>query len=110
MQGSPRLYKKVYDILDCGPRHCFVVRGRSGHVLLAHNCTQATARDAFGEGILRLEKAGVPVLWHVHDEVICEIDPDVTQERVCSLLAQPPSWMPDLPVEAEAEISNHYKK
>lgn len=31
---------RVYDIVNCGPRNRFTVRGRSGEVFLAHNCLQ----------------------------------------------------------------------
>lgn len=78
--------------------------------LITENVVQATARDAFGEGIIRLEKAGYPVIWHVHDEVIAEVEPQTDIEDVNKILAQAPSWMPDLPVEAEGELSPHYKK
>jgi SNF2 family DNA or RNA helicase len=30
----------VYDIVNCGPRARFTVRGRNGEVFLAHNCEQ----------------------------------------------------------------------
>lgn len=78
--------------------------------LITENIVQATARDAFGEGIIRLEEAGYPVIWHVHDEVICEVEPTLDIETVNKLLAQAPRWMPDLPVEAEGELSPCYKK
>ena len=29
---------RVYDVLDCGPRNRFVVRGATGQVLISHNC------------------------------------------------------------------------
>jgi hypothetical protein len=78
--------------------------------LLGENCTQATARDVFGEGIIRLEEAGYPVVFHVHDEVICEVPEGTDPDPVVALLAQPPTWMDDLPVGAEGEVSPYYKK
>jgi hypothetical protein len=78
--------------------------------LITENITQATARDVFGEGILRLERAGYPVLWHVHDEAICEVVESADENKIVELLAQPPEWMKDLPVGAEAETSKHYCK
>lgn len=31
---------QVYDIVNCGPRHRFVVKGANGEIFLAHNCLQ----------------------------------------------------------------------
>ncbi|MGF1452987.1 MAG: hypothetical protein ACFB21_13050 [Opitutales bacterium] len=79
---------------------------------LTENLVQATARDVFAEGLLRLHDAGIRILWTVHDEVICEVpeDSEVTPEIVTSLLAQTPSWMPGLPVEAEGQETKMYLK
>ncbi len=40
---------------------------------LVENIVQATARDCLAVAIDRLERAGFPVVFHVHDEVICEV-------------------------------------
>lgn len=79
---------------------------------LVENLVQATARDVFAEGLLRIADAGIRVLWTVHDEVICEVPnaSDVTPDTVCSLLAQTPSWMPGLPLAAEARTADYYGK
>lgn len=79
---------------------------------LTENLVQATARDVFAEGILRIHKAGIRILWTVHDEVICELPEDstVTANDVANLLAQTPAWMPGLPVDAEAQQSQTYCK
>ena len=79
---------------------------------LVENFTQATARDIFAEGILRIHKAGIRILFTVHDEVICEVrkDSGVTAYDVVELLAQTPSWMPGLPVQAEGTESTCYLK
>jgi DNA polymerase I-like protein with 3'-5' exonuclease and polymerase domains len=79
---------------------------------LTENIVQATARDVFAEGILRIHKAGIRILWTVHDEVICEVpkDSDVTPDTVVSLLAQTPEWMPGLAVDAEGKETQAYCK
>lgn len=79
---------------------------------LVENIVQATARDVFAQGVLRIHEAGIRILWTVHDEVICEVpeDLDVTPEMVAGLLAQTPDWMPGLPVDAEASESQTYCK
>jgi len=79
---------------------------------LTENIVQATARDVFAEGVLRIHDAGIRILWTVHDEIICEVpeDSEVTPEIVAGLLAQTPELMPGLPVDAEASESQTYCK
>lgn len=78
--------------------------------LVCENITQSMARSCFSPGILRLEAAGMKVLFHVHDEVIVEVDPHVTPDDVVKLLCVTPDWAAGLPMGAEAEEVPHYKK
>mgnify|MGYP003675666955 CR=1 FL=1 len=80
---------------------------------LTENLVQATARDLFVEGVLRVEKAGYPVLMRIHDEVLCmvpEAEADAACREVERLLCIPPEWAPDLPVSADASIIDRYTK
>ena len=79
---------------------------------LTVNVVQATGRDVFAEGLLRIHQGGIRILWTVHDEVICEVpeDPEVTPDIVTGLLAQTPTWMPGLPVAAEGIETQTYCK
>lgn len=79
---------------------------------LAENFTQAVARDVFAEGLLRIHKAGIQILFHAHDEVICETrkDSGITVDDIIELLAQPPEWMPGLPLAAEGTETTSYLK
>ena len=79
---------------------------------LAENCTQATARDVFAEGLKRCEANGYPVVMHVHDEAICET-PDTdgySGEAVARFLATPPDWAEGLPLAAEGSETKRYRK
>ena len=79
---------------------------------LAENCTQATARDVFAEGLKRCEANGYPVVMHVHDEAICET-PDTDEysgEAVARFLATPPDWAEGLPLAAEGSETKRYRK
>lgn len=77
--------------------------------LLCENLVQATARDIFATGVLALEKAGIPVLFTCHDEVVIETD-SVTVEDVKHIMEQTPDYMPGLPVEVEAKEVERYCK
>ena len=77
---------------------------------LCENLTQATARDVFVEGFLRVRRAGYTVPFHVHDELIVEVPEDTPMEEITKLLDVPPTWMPDLPTEVEAVEAYRYQK
>ena len=80
--------------------------------LLTENIVQATARDMLIEAIVRLNAAGYKVRFHVHDEVIVEkgkrnkLDTKEIEELMCV----PPSWMPDIPLDAAGGLHNFYLK
>ena len=83
----------------------------SGHVV--ENASQALARDIFSDMMLRLDKAGLEIIMHVHDEVIIEVDEDKAEDalnKTLETMQEPPAWIPDIPVAVEGEISDIYVK
>lgn len=99
-------------------RACLVKNGRRVMVrlwqgLVTENLAQALARDIFADCLLRIDKAGHKILFHVHDEVIVECDDDLasdTLEDVIRIMSTPPDWIPDIPVSAEGSVLQHYEK
>jgi DNA polymerase len=80
---------------------------------IVENIVQAIARDILVEIILKLEERNIPVLFHVHDEVICEVDESIAKETakiVKEIMITPPSWAQGLPLDAEVKISKCYSK
>lgn len=63
---------------------------------LVENIVQAFARDILAEAMLRLEDAGYPVVFSVHDECIVEAPEGSRWEDVAEIMGQPVSWAPDL--------------
>lgn len=78
---------------------------------LAENVTQAIARDCLAESLARLDNAGNQTVMHVHDEAVLEIPEETADlERIESIMKQPISWAPGLPLNADGFISTYYKK
>lgn len=79
---------------------------------LAENCTQATARDIFAAGIVRLEDAGYPVVLHSHDEPTTEVPVGFGSiEEIERLITVPLEWCPDWPVKASGGwVGQRYRK
>ncbi len=78
---------------------------------LTENVVQALARDCLALAIERLETAGYPVVFHVHDEVVIEVPSEKADlDAVCRIMGQPVPWAPGLPLKAEGWIGKYYKK
>ena len=81
---------------------------------LTENIVQAIARDALALAIEHLEAAGLPVVFHIHDE--CVIDcpafgtPDEMLDRVTHLMTQPIPWAQGLPLNADGWVGTFFKK
>ena len=59
----------------------------------------------------RLEKAGFPVVFHVHDEVICEVPNGVSSAKeLGAIMSEPIEWAPGLPLRADAYECEYYRK
>ena len=82
--------------------------------ILTENIVQAMARDILVDGMLAVDKAGFPVTFSVHDEVVCEVpEHRLTSDNLTKfdrLLTTSSSWCSDLPLAVETEISQRYKK
>jgi DNA polymerase len=87
--------------------------------MLCENVTQAVARDLLAESIIRLENAGYPVIMHVHDEALCEVEQTEPADTIegCSdvgivekIMSQVPDWATGLPITAKGWIGFRYRK
>ena len=78
---------------------------------LVENIVQATARDCLAESMRRLENAGIPIVFHVHDEVICEVPEDGPgAEDIAEIMGRPIGWAEGLPLKADAYECKYYRK
>lgn len=81
---------------------------------LVENVVQAIARDCLAQAIDRLEAAGLPVVFHVHDEVVIDTKPFADSkamlDRVIEIMATPISWAAGLPLGADGWVGTFFKK
>ncbi len=81
---------------------------------LTENCVQAIARDCLAEAIEHLEAAGLPIVFHVHDEVVIDtpaFDTDKAMlEKVKSIMTTPIPWAQGLPLGADGWVGTFFKK
>lgn len=78
---------------------------------LVENITQAVARDCLAEAVERLEAAGFPVVFHVHDEVVIDVEQQYEDlDKVTDIMRENPSWAQSLPLNADGWVDAYYKK
>lgn len=78
---------------------------------LVENVVQAIARDCLAQAIEHLEAAGLPVIFHIHDEVVIDCEPNAaTLEDVVQIMSAPIPWAPDLPLGADGWVGKFFKK
>jgi DNA polymerase len=101
MTGSKTGVKKYGDVETYGGK-------------IVENITQAVARDCLAEAIERLEAAGYPVVFHIHDEVVIDIkpyaEPNKMLQDVIDIMSEKPAWAPDLPLAADGWVGEYFKK
>lgn len=80
---------------------------------LLENVIQAICRDLLADCMERLEAAGIPVVLHVHDEIVCEV-PAADAERAKAVMHRVmnnvPAWAAGFPLTTEPEVMARYGK
>ncbi len=77
---------------------------------MTENIVQAIARDCLAETLKRIDRRGLQVVFHVHDEVIIDAPMDVSVDEVCGLMAEPIPWAPGLILKGAGFESSYYMK
>lgn len=78
---------------------------------LVENCVQAVARDCLAQAIENLEVRGLPVVFHIHDEVVIDCRADTaTLDDVVDIMSRPIPWAPGLPLNADGWVGGFFKK
>lgn len=78
---------------------------------LVENIVQATARDLLFENMLKIDRLGYKIIFHVHDEIVCEMPHgEGTLKEVEQVMSDPIEWAPGLPLDADGFETHYYKK
>ena len=78
---------------------------------ITENITQATARDLLAEAMWRIERAGIAIVGHVHDEVILEVPTgSITVEEVCEIMNRNPDWADGIKLNSAGYEGVYYFK
>ena len=78
---------------------------------LVENLVQAIARDCLAESMMRVDAEGYVTVMHVHDEVVLDVPIGTgSLEHVTTVMGNPISWAPGLPMRAAGFECNFYMK
>ena len=80
---------------------------------LTENIVQAISRDILAHGMMLAEEVGLPIVGHVHDEILCEVRDEEDRAGLNDLkwaMSETPSWAPGLPLAAEGYEGKMYRK
>lgn len=81
---------------------------------LVENVVQAIARDCLAQAIEHLEAAGLPVVFHIHDEVVIDTavfdTNDAMLDKVVKIMSTPIPWAEGLPLGADGWVGAFFKK
>lgn len=78
---------------------------------LVENATQAIARDCLAEALVISERRGIPIVLHVHDEIVADSKKGNNDlELLSEIMSYPIEWAPGLPLKASCFTTPYYIK
>ena len=80
---------------------------------LTENIVQAIARDCLAHTIISLYEKNYEIVFHVHDEVVCEVEATKAKEHLAAIqeiFADTPLWADGLPLKGAGYITPYYLK
>lgn len=119
--GRPLVYRKA-DVQKVTPKwggrqieavHYFSPRGFTNTLYggkITENAVQALCRDLLAASLVRCIKAGLNVILHVHDEIVCSVRNEEEALLVGKCMAEKPEWAKDFPLLCEGEMMTRYAK
>ena len=104
---------------DPTPKDTIVYTSPRGHEatlyggLIAENCVSGACRDLLATALVRCELEAIPVVLHVHDEIVAEVpaaDAPEKLRRLADIMAEPPPWAEGFPISVEGFDSLRYMR
>ena len=79
---------------------------------LAENVTQALCRDMLAFALVGVERAGWPIVLHVHDEIVTDVPnaPKYSAAELERLMCVLPDWAEGFPLASEGQELERYAK
>ena len=80
---------------------------------LTENIVQAIARDCLAHTLLTMDALGYRTVFHVHDEIICEVNADaqrMTLNDIQTVFATNAEWAEGLPLKGAGYTTPYYLK
>jgi DNA polymerase len=79
---------------------------------LTENIDQAISRDLLANAMLKLEKAGYPVVLTVHDEIVCEVEKKKANlNEFKKIMCDLPAWAKGFPIATdEGWVGERFRK
>jgi len=79
---------------------------------LVENCIQGLCRDLMGEALIRASQAKLPVVLHVHDEIVCEVpdNKNYTARMLENSMNEVPMWAVGFPIDSKGFETLRYRK
>ncbi len=111
-------YAKLLGV-DVPPRPTLVYTHHHGYEgqlyggLLAENIVQAVCRDLLAAALVRCEAEGLPVVLHVHDEIVCEVPEGEAAGalyHLAEMMSHPPEWAAGFPIEVKGFACKRFVK
>ena len=72
------------------------------------NVVQAISRDLLSHAMKNLKH--LPIVMHIHDEIVIEAPREVSTEEICQVMSETPPWAKELLLRAEGFECDFYQK
>ena len=72
------------------------------------NIVQAISRDLLSHTMKNLKH--LPIVMHIHDEIVIEAPREVSTEEICQVMSETPPWAKELLLRAEGFECDFYQK
>jgi len=80
---------------------------------LTENADQAIARDLLARGIVNANREGIPIVMHIHDQIVGLVREEEAEDKLKLLvdcMTDLPKWGESMPVKAAGHISKWFVK